>query len=347
MDEIAAQEKIAKDKKLGLKPPSKLLSANTGDDFFPTLETTDLSISNAIEMDNDALMKPEDPKEKRKTLLMKLFTESGDAKLQGILDHIGIFLDNPISGKLLIFAHHRVVLDRLQQYVTSKGIETIRIDGRTNSKERQIRAQLFQTSATCRVAILSITAAGIAITLTAAATVYFAEIFWTPGSLIQSEDRAHRIGQTNTVTITYFLADDTIDELLWPLVRQKMKTLGEVVEGEEDIDMDINKDSSKKVATKKLKRSTSTNSTIIEENSNENKNDKDEQVELEDDDDDDEDETNDLELVVEEIAVACTDRKKTNLKRSLSSDDVDNNNNDDEDGKSFVILFHHLMIHLR
>ena len=42
-------------------------------------------------------------------------------------------------------------------------------------------AQRFQKDPTLRVAVLAITAAGVALTLTAAATVYFAEMFWTLG----------------------------------------------------------------------------------------------------------------------------------------------------------------------
>ncbi len=76
-------------------------------------------------------------------------------------------------------------------------------------------------------------------TLTAAATVYFAEMYWTPGSMIQAEDRSHRIGQIAQVNVVYFLARDTIDDILWPLLKSKMKTLGEVFEGNKNVDLDI------------------------------------------------------------------------------------------------------------
>jgi len=80
---------------------------------------------------------------------------------------------------------------------------------------------------------LGITAAGVAVTLTAASTVWFTELFWTPALMIQAEDRCHRIGQNSRVNCLYFVATGTLDDLLWKLLEKKFKDLGEFVEGQE------------------------------------------------------------------------------------------------------------------
>jgi SWI/SNF-related matrix-associated actin-dependent regulator 1 of chromatin subfamily A len=76
-------------------------------------------------------------------------------------------------------------MDGIARMLTQRGEDYIRIDGQTPSKERHARVQQFQNTAQCRVGVLAITAAGIALTLTSASTVYFAELFWTPAALLQ------------------------------------------------------------------------------------------------------------------------------------------------------------------
>ena len=115
--------------------------------------------------------------EKKKTSLLELFCASGVAKVPAFLEHLGQFLDDDTSGKVLVFAHHRLVLDEIDNYLSNRGIDHIRIDGQTLSRERYSRVNRFQESPLCRVAVLAITAAGVAITLTSASTVFFAELF--------------------------------------------------------------------------------------------------------------------------------------------------------------------------
>jgi SWI/SNF-related matrix-associated actin-dependent regulator 1 of chromatin subfamily A len=72
------------------------------------------------------------------------------------------------------------------------------------------------------VAILSITACATGLTLTKAATVVFAELHFTPSTMIQAEDRAHRIGQdAGCVNIHYLVGEDTLDVLLFRKLNEK------------------------------------------------------------------------------------------------------------------------------
>lgn len=57
----------------------------------------------------------------------------------------------------------------------------MRVDGSTPSEKRQSEVSRFQENSSCRVALLSITAANMGINLHAASLVVFAELFWNPG----------------------------------------------------------------------------------------------------------------------------------------------------------------------
>ena len=60
------------------------------------------------------------------------------------------------------------------------------------------------------------------LTLTAASLVVFAELDWTPGVLEQCEDRAHRIGQKDTVHVNYLVASGTLDDWFWSALVKKV-----------------------------------------------------------------------------------------------------------------------------
>ncbi|CAL8265793.1 unnamed protein product [Lota lota] len=173
------------------------------------------------------LAKQQSNKTKEKEALLVFYNHTADAKMQAITEYIMDMLECG-REKFLVFAHHKMVLDSITEELGKKGVSYIRIDGSTPSAERQQLCEGFQHGAGSCVAVLSITAANMGITLHAASLVVFAELFWNPGVLIQAEDRVHRIGQTSNVDIHYLVAKGTADDHLWPMIQEKMNVLEKV-----------------------------------------------------------------------------------------------------------------------
>ena len=133
--------------------------------------------------------------------------------------------------KPLVFAHHVDVLDGIQEHLRDAGIDFVRLDGSTPSQQRQDLVDRFQNVETVRVFLGSMTAAGQGITLTAASQVLIVEQSWTPAEMDQAEDRAHRLGQRDTVVATHLIAVGTIDEPVLELINLKRATAAQVVDG--------------------------------------------------------------------------------------------------------------------
>ena len=74
---------------------------------------------------------------------------------------------------------------------------------------------------------------GYGITLTAASTVVYFSNSYDLEKRLQSEDRAHRIGQTNKVTYIDIVCKDTVDEKIVKALRSKLN-LAQTVMGEDN-----------------------------------------------------------------------------------------------------------------
>ncbi|KAK3418183.1 hypothetical protein EUGRSUZ_H04132 [Eucalyptus grandis] len=167
-----------------------------------------------------------------KNLINKIYTDSAEAKIPAVLDYLETVVE--AGCKFLIFAHHQPMMDAIHEFLLKKKVGSIRIDGSTPAVARQALVTDFQEKDAIKAAVLSIRAGGVGLTLTAASTVIFAELSWTPGDLIQAEDRAHRIGQVSSVNIYYLLANDTVDDIIWDVVQSKLENLGQVLDGHEN-----------------------------------------------------------------------------------------------------------------
>ncbi|XP_018417313.1 PREDICTED: DNA annealing helicase and endonuclease ZRANB3 isoform X2 [Nanorana parkeri] len=136
--------------------------------------------------------------------------------------------------KFLVFAHHLSMLQACTEAAIENKARYIRIDGSVPSSERIHLVHQFQNDPDTRVAILSIQAAGQGLTFTAATHVVFAELYWDPGHIKQAEDRAHRIGQSNSVHIHYLIAKGTLDTLMWGMLNRKAKVTGSTLNGKKE-----------------------------------------------------------------------------------------------------------------
>lgn len=135
-------------------------------------------------------------------------------------------------NKLIVFCIHHEFVDAL---IKGFGKRAVKLTGNENAKQRQQAIDDFQTKPEIRLFVGNIDAAGIAINLTAASHVAFLELAWTPSAHLQAEDRAHRIGQKNTVNVYYLIAEDTIEENILKLLDKKLKVVTTILDGHDRI----------------------------------------------------------------------------------------------------------------
>jgi len=128
---------------------------------------------------------------------------------------------------LVVFYHHKEVLDTLKAHLPAPHIA-----GDTPQPDRARLVSEFQ-SGRHKVLYLSLTAASVGLTLTAADTAVFVEFDWVPANLIQAEDRINRIGQVAKTTYYHYLtANDRIEKLILRKLVEKTQLAKGVLGGD-------------------------------------------------------------------------------------------------------------------
>lgn len=147
------------------------------------------------------------------------------------------FLENHPGEKLVGLTMHRFVIDHLRERFAGQALF---IDGRVKGKRRHETVRAFQSNPRWRLLFGNWKAAGIGITLTAAWNFAALDLPWTPGDLLQGEDRIHRMGQKKKCMMWYLMALGTIEEKQIQILRRKSKVLDAILNGqgsEEDLNI--------------------------------------------------------------------------------------------------------------
>ena len=110
-------------------------------------------------------------------------------------------------------------------------VDCAELYGALNQKERIKAIDKFNKNRDCQV-FLSTEAGGLGVNLQVASALINADIHWNPARLQQRIGRVHRIGQKSTVTCVNLVAQDTIEENVLHVIREKTRLFTKVVEGD-------------------------------------------------------------------------------------------------------------------
>ena len=131
---------------------------------------------------------------------------TGIAKAPYVAQFVRALLD--ADEKVLLFAHHHEVMDIYKKEL--HGFSPAFITGRETPAMKERSVERFMTGKTNLCCISLRAAAGL--NLQRASCVVFGELDWSPAVHSQAEDRAHRMGQTDSILCYYLVSSEGSDQ---------------------------------------------------------------------------------------------------------------------------------------
>lgn len=151
------------------------------------------------------------------------------AKMDRMLELVEEAVSN--NKKIIIFSNWTQMTDAIYDRLEECGYKVAQITGQTPDNQRQHLVDTFQNTNDIQIMLGTSGAMGTGITLSEATIEIFMDEPWNMALKQQCEDRAHRIGQKNNLTIYTLLCKDTIDERIHELVEKKGMMADALVDG--------------------------------------------------------------------------------------------------------------------
>lgn len=123
------------------------------------------------------------------------------------------------SRKVIVWSNYIKSIEELMKRFARNG--AVALYGEVPAADRQLIAHRFQTDPAVRILVANPAAAGTGFTLTSAAYTIYETLSWRYDHYAQSQDRNHRIGQTQQVTYLRLIAADTIEEAIVRALERK------------------------------------------------------------------------------------------------------------------------------
>jgi superfamily II DNA or RNA helicase len=153
-------------------------------------------------------------------------SEVAGAKLQQLISDVHEALEQ--KRKILIYSQFTSMLQLIQQEFK----EALYLDGSVRAEKRGELVRAFQEDPNCSIFLLSLKAGGVGLNLTAADYVFIVDPWWNEAVERQAIDRAHRIGQKNTVIAKRYLVLGTVEEKMLQLKNKKQQAADQLLDFE-------------------------------------------------------------------------------------------------------------------
>ncbi|KAG6436994.1 hypothetical protein SASPL_101901 [Salvia splendens] len=125
--------------------------------------------------------------------------------------------------KAIVFSQWTSMLDLVEMSLKNNHISYRRLDGTMSIVARDMAVKDFNTDPEVDVMLMSLKAGNLGLNMVAACRVILLDLWWNPTTEDQAVDRAHRIGQTRTVTVSRLTVKDTVEDRILSLQDDKRK----------------------------------------------------------------------------------------------------------------------------
>lgn len=130
----------------------------------------------------------------------------------------------------LVFSQFTQHLALVREALDARNLPYAYLDGSTPVGKRAAEVDRFQTG-DLPLFLVSLKAGGTGLNLTAADTVIHLDPWWNPAVEDQATDRAHRIGQTQPVTVVRLVTRDTIEHQMLEVHEDKRQMVSNLLDG--------------------------------------------------------------------------------------------------------------------
>ena len=156
--------------------------------------------------------------------------KDGSNKLEQLESIVNEYIKN--NHKILIFSSFKTALNIVKEKLNKAKIKTYMIDGNVPAKDRIEMVDNFNNNDDVKVFLIMLKSGGTGLNLATADVVIHLDLWWNPQAENQATDRAHRIGQKNTVEVIHLITKGTIEEKILELQNKKRILSDKLIDGE-------------------------------------------------------------------------------------------------------------------